>query len=173
MNPYRHLLAIADRVEIIQGLEQPRTDALLQPRQRLPRHHQHAALLEALVERLAAARQAVRLAAFSDALRHLQPLLTFQPDHAEGLRLRAESRRANAHLFGGHWQNVPATAASMGMATILRARAIILVATGSAKRISHGVVSVVSSPAACQVVPLVSLPCSSSSTSVMPCRVRW
>jgi hypothetical protein len=40
---------------------------------------------------LAAAREAVRLAAFSDALRHLEPLLAFQADHAEGLRLRAES----------------------------------------------------------------------------------
>jgi DNA-binding SARP family transcriptional activator len=40
---------------------------------------------------LAAARAAVRLAAFSDALRHLEPLLAFQADHAEGLRLRAES----------------------------------------------------------------------------------
>ncbi|MDP1647626.1 MAG: AAA family ATPase [Rubrivivax sp.] len=40
---------------------------------------------------LAAARDAVRLAAFSDALRHLEPLLAFQADHAEALRLRAES----------------------------------------------------------------------------------
>lgn len=40
---------------------------------------------------LAAAREAVRLAAFSDALRHLEPLLAFQPTHAEALRLRAES----------------------------------------------------------------------------------
>lgn len=40
---------------------------------------------------LAAAREAVRLAAFSDVLRHLEPLLAFQPDHAEALRLRAES----------------------------------------------------------------------------------
>lgn len=40
---------------------------------------------------LAAARDAVRLAAFSDALRHLAPLLDFQPDHAEALRLRAEA----------------------------------------------------------------------------------
>ncbi|MDP3085808.1 MAG: hypothetical protein Q8N44_19250, partial [Rubrivivax sp.] len=40
---------------------------------------------------LAAAREAVRLAAFSDALRHLEPVLAFQPDHAEALRLRAES----------------------------------------------------------------------------------
>lgn len=40
---------------------------------------------------LAAARAAMRLAAFSDAQRHLEPLLAFQPDHAEGLRLRAEA----------------------------------------------------------------------------------
>ena len=40
---------------------------------------------------LGASREAVRLAAFSDALRHLAPLLAFQPDHPEGLRLRAES----------------------------------------------------------------------------------
>ena len=40
---------------------------------------------------LAAAREAVRLAAFSDALRHLEPVLRFEPGHAEALRLRAES----------------------------------------------------------------------------------
>lgn len=40
---------------------------------------------------LAAARDAVRLAAFSDALRHLEPLLACEPGHPEGLRLRAES----------------------------------------------------------------------------------
>ncbi len=40
---------------------------------------------------LAAARDAARLAAFSDALRHLAPVLAFQPGHAEALRLRAES----------------------------------------------------------------------------------
>ena len=40
---------------------------------------------------LAAAREAMRLAAFSDALRHLEPLLAFQPTHAEALRLRAEA----------------------------------------------------------------------------------
>jgi len=46
---------------------------------------------EAMPWLLAAAREAVRLAAFSDALRHLEPLLAFEPGHAEGLRLRAES----------------------------------------------------------------------------------
>lgn len=40
---------------------------------------------------LAAARDAVRLAAFSDALRHLEPLLAVEPRHSEALRLRAES----------------------------------------------------------------------------------
>lgn len=40
---------------------------------------------------LAAARDAARLAAFSDALRHLEPLLAFQPGHTEALRLRAEA----------------------------------------------------------------------------------
>ena len=40
---------------------------------------------------LAAAREAMRLAAFSDALRHLEPLLAFQPTQAEALRLRAEA----------------------------------------------------------------------------------
>ena len=40
---------------------------------------------------LAAARDALRLAAFSDALRHLEPLLAFQPGHSEALRLRAEA----------------------------------------------------------------------------------
>jgi DNA-binding SARP family transcriptional activator/tetratricopeptide (TPR) repeat protein len=40
---------------------------------------------------LAAARDAARLAAFSDALRHLAPVLAFEPVHAEALRLRAEA----------------------------------------------------------------------------------
>ena len=46
---------------------------------------------DALPWLLAAARDAVRLAAFSDALRHLTPLLEFQPEHADALRLRAEA----------------------------------------------------------------------------------
>jgi DNA-binding SARP family transcriptional activator len=40
---------------------------------------------------LAAARDAMRLAAFSDALRHLEPLLAAEPGHPEALRLRAEA----------------------------------------------------------------------------------
>ncbi len=46
---------------------------------------------EAVPWLLAAARDAVRLAAFSEALRHLELLLGTEPDHAEALRLRAES----------------------------------------------------------------------------------
>ncbi|MFI5178894.1 MAG: glucosamine-6-phosphate deaminase [Vicinamibacterales bacterium] len=48
-------------------------------------------------------------------------------------RLRPATRRANAPLFGGRAGAVPREALSMGMATILRARRIVLVATGAAK----------------------------------------
>jgi glucosamine-6-phosphate deaminase len=47
--------------------------------------------------------------------------------------LRPESRRTNAGLFGGDPQAVPREALSMGMATILQARAIVLLATGQSK----------------------------------------
>lgn len=47
--------------------------------------------------------------------------------------LTPETRRANAALFGGDVEAVPKEALSMGMATILQARAIVLIATGSAK----------------------------------------
>jgi glucosamine-6-phosphate deaminase len=47
--------------------------------------------------------------------------------------LRPETRRANAALFGGDPAAVPAEALSMGMATILQARAIVLLATGRTK----------------------------------------
>jgi DNA-binding SARP family transcriptional activator len=40
---------------------------------------------------LAAAQDALRLAAFADALRHLEPVLAFQSAHPEALRLRAEA----------------------------------------------------------------------------------
>jgi tetratricopeptide (TPR) repeat protein len=40
---------------------------------------------------LAAARQATQLGAYGDALGHLAPLLDHEPNHAEGLRLRAEA----------------------------------------------------------------------------------
>lgn len=49
------------------------------------------------------------------------------------VELRAETRASNAGLFGGDAGRVPAHALSMGMATILHAREIILVATGAEK----------------------------------------
>ncbi len=49
------------------------------------------------------------------------------------VRLRPETRRANASLFGGDVERVPHQALSMGMATILHARSIVLMATGSEK----------------------------------------
>ena len=48
-------------------------------------------------------------------------------------RLRPATRRANAYLFGGRARAVPTHALSMGMATILHARRVVLMATGSAK----------------------------------------
>ncbi|HUR22036.1 MAG TPA: glucosamine-6-phosphate deaminase [Vicinamibacterales bacterium] len=47
--------------------------------------------------------------------------------------LRPETRRANARLFGGRWQDVPAYALSMGIGTILTAKHVVLLATGAAK----------------------------------------
>lgn len=47
--------------------------------------------------------------------------------------LRPETRRANAHLFGGRWRDVPTHALSMGIGTILSARSAVLLATGATK----------------------------------------
>jgi len=47
--------------------------------------------------------------------------------------LKPETRRSNAELFGGDPEAVPTQALSMGMATILDARSIVLVATGERK----------------------------------------
>jgi glucosamine-6-phosphate deaminase len=49
-------------------------------------------------------------------------------------RLRPQTRRANALFFGGRADAVPAEALSMGVATILQARSLLLVATGRGKR---------------------------------------
>lgn len=53
--------------------------------------------------------------------------------HTHIADLEQASREANAQLFGGDWTAVPARALSMGMATILGARAIVLMATGAEK----------------------------------------
>jgi glucosamine-6-phosphate deaminase len=47
--------------------------------------------------------------------------------------LRLATRRANAALFGGQVDAVPRQALSMGMATILHAKRIVLIATGAGK----------------------------------------
>lgn len=49
------------------------------------------------------------------------------------VELAASTRRDNAVLFGGDPAQVPPTALSMGMATILQAAALVLVATGERK----------------------------------------
>jgi glucosamine-6-phosphate deaminase len=53
--------------------------------------------------------------------------------HTHRVRLKPETRRNNAALFGGDPAAVPEEALSMGMATILQARAIVLLATGRSK----------------------------------------
>lgn len=49
------------------------------------------------------------------------------------VKLKPETRRSNAVLFGGDLGAVPREALSMGMATILQARSIVLLATGRSK----------------------------------------
>jgi glucosamine-6-phosphate deaminase len=53
--------------------------------------------------------------------------------HTHRTQLRAATRRANAGLFNGRLASVPHDALSMGMATILHARRIVMIATGAAK----------------------------------------
>ncbi len=53
--------------------------------------------------------------------------------HTHIADLEQESREANAQRFGGDWTAVPERALSMGMATILGARHIVLMATGAEK----------------------------------------
>jgi glucosamine-6-phosphate deaminase len=47
--------------------------------------------------------------------------------------LKASTRRSNAALFEGDERRVPPEALSVGMATILQARRIVLIATGKSK----------------------------------------
>ena len=53
--------------------------------------------------------------------------------HTHIAGLERASREANAQWFGGDWTAVPERALSMGMATILGAREIVLIATGAEK----------------------------------------
>jgi glucosamine-6-phosphate deaminase len=63
---------------------------------------------------------------FNEPARELQP-------RTHRVRLQPETRRSNAPLFGGDPEAVPVEALSMGMATILQARNIVLLATGKSK----------------------------------------
>jgi glucosamine-6-phosphate deaminase len=59
------------------------------------------------------------------------------------VELKASTRHSNAGLFGGDESAVPKEALSMGMATIMHARHIVLIATGKSKarciqRVVHG-----------------------------------
>ena len=49
------------------------------------------------------------------------------------VKLRPETRRSNAALFGGNIDQVPTEALSMGMATILHSRSVVLLAHGESK----------------------------------------
>ena len=60
------------------------------------------------------------------------------------VRLRPATRRANAAIFDGRATTVPREALSMGMATILHARRIVLLAIGAAK--ARSVAQVVEGP---------------------------
>ena len=53
--------------------------------------------------------------------------------HSHIADLTQETRESNASRFGGDWTRVPSRALSMGMATILHAREIVLMATGAEK----------------------------------------
>jgi glucosamine-6-phosphate deaminase len=57
----------------------------------------------------------------------------FNEPAAELIALDEPTRAANALWFGGELARVPRQALTMGMATILAARAIVLIATGDAK----------------------------------------
>jgi glucosamine-6-phosphate deaminase len=61
-----------------------------------------------------------------------EPARALEP-RTHRVTLKASTRRSNAALFGGDPAGVPRQALSMGMATILHARRIVLIATGKSK----------------------------------------
>jgi glucosamine-6-phosphate deaminase len=76
---------------------------------------------------------------FNEPARELQP-------RTHRVALLPETKRSNAAWFGGDPAKVPAEALSMGMATILQAKRIVLLATGRSKascieRVLHGPVT--------------------------------
>ncbi|ODV05952.1 MAG: hypothetical protein ABT20_13345 [Rubrivivax sp. SCN 70-15] len=83
---------------------------------------------------LAAARDAVRLAAFSDPLRHLEPVLAFEAGHAEALRLRAEALDAMGDPAAVAAYRKAASAADEPMSHDLRAKgALAMIKQGDPK----------------------------------------
>jgi glucosamine-6-phosphate deaminase len=90
-----------------------------------------------------------------------EPASTLQA-RTHRVTLTPETRRANAGLFGGSPSSVPAEALSMGMATILQARSIVLLATGRTKapcvsRLVHGPITTAVPASFLQVHPDVEL----------------
>jgi DNA-binding SARP family transcriptional activator len=77
---------------------------------------------EAMPWLLAAARDAVRLAAFSDALRHLEPVLGVDGTHAEALQLRAQALDAMGDPAAVAAYRTAADAADEPMSHNLRAQ---------------------------------------------------
>lgn len=61
-----------------------------------------------------------------------EPARTLDP-RTHRVTLKPSTRRSNAPLFGGDPEAVPREALSMGMATIMHARTLILLATGKSK----------------------------------------
>ena len=92
---------------------------------------------------LAAARDALRLAAFSDALRHLQPVLAFEAGHAEALRLRAEALDAIGDPSAAAAYRTAARAADEPMSHNLRAKgALAMIKLGDPKGALEALVGV-------------------------------
>jgi glucosamine-6-phosphate deaminase len=72
-----------------------------------------------------------------------EPATSLQSD-THLARLKPETRRSNANLFNGRVSAVPREALSMGVGTILRACAVVLMANGSGK--AHAVKATVEGP---------------------------
>ena len=58
------------------------------------------------------------------------------PARTHRVRLRQDTRRDNASRFGSNTDHVPGEAISMGVGTILHARAILIIATGESKAVA-------------------------------------
>lgn len=98
---------------------------------------------EAVPYLLAAARDAVRLAAFSDALRHLRPVLAVEPGHAEALRLQAEALDAMGDPAAVGAYRAAALAAGEPLSHDLRAKgALAMIKQGDPKGALEALVGV-------------------------------